>query len=354
MRSVSDSALHRAAITDAWSVLGDERGIVSADEVSANVSTNRVYRLHLDDGATVIGKVSSYGSYFLFYEDHDRLNRCARLLESTRFNGMLAEVWRRDDGRIFTWYDQKMWAVFYDDVPRREQLPRVLSIGQVQNLAREIAEFHLACADLAPHIPAGSKTVKSDAIHLLDLLESPFAPRNFALPPESIGVLWKHTHRFLERLIEVGYDEWPKLPVLIDWNLGNFSVAAQPDGSFRLFSRWDYDWFRIEPRVLDFYFLSRVSSETGDRTRFTYGPHTLVEPTFLEFLRSYRRVYPMPDEEVMFLPEVYRFFILNYVVLEGARFFRPDLCAQFRGDAVRSFLPALDVLDTSPLRTTSR
>jgi hypothetical protein len=207
----------------------------------------------------------------------------------------------------------------------------------------------MACTDIAGRIPAGSKTVKSDAIHLLDLLESPFAPRNFDLPAEAIGVLWRHTHRFLERLIELGYDEWAKIPVLIDWNLGNFSVDSAADGSFTLFSRWDYDWFRIEPRLLDFYFLSRVSSSTGDRTQFTYGPHTLVEPTFLAFLREYRRVFPMADEEVRFLPEVYRFFILNYVVREGARFFRPDLCARFRSDAVRSFLPALDALDLSPL-----
>ena len=34
---------------------------------------------------------------------------------------------------------------------------------------------------------------------------------------------------------------------------------------------------------------------------------------------------------------------------EGARFFRRDLCTQFRRDAVRSYLPALDVLDVSPL-----
>ena len=348
---MTDSQTHRTAVAAAWAAYGDPRSVVRVDEVSANVSTNRVYRLHLDDGFTLISKVSSYGSYFLFYEDHDRLSRCAALLHGTRFQGMLADIWRSGD-RLFTWYDQRKWAVFYDDVPRRETLPRVLSVDQVRNLATEIAEFHLACTDIAPRIPAGSKTIKSDAIHLLDLLESPFAPRNFRLPPESIGVLWRHTHRFLERLIEVGYDEWPKIPVLIDWNLGNFSVATEADGSFRLFSRWDYDWFRIEPRLLDFYFLSRASSKTGDRTRFTYGPNTLVEPTFLEFLRSYRRVFPMHDEEVMFLPEVYRFFILNYVVREGARFFRPDLCTKFRGDAVRNHLPALDRLDASALRST--
>ena len=250
---------------------------------------------------------------------------------------------------IFTWYDRTMWAVFYDDVPRAESLPRVLSVDLIRNLGREIGEFHLACTDLAPSIPGGSKTVKSDAIHLLELLESPFAPKNYDLPPESIGLLWRHTHEFLERLIELGYDEWPRIPVLIDWNLGNFSVKSRPEGGFRLFSRWDYDWFRIEPRMLDFYFLSRVSSSTGDRTRFTYGAHTLLEPTFLEFIDAYRQVFPMSADELRFLPEVYRFFILNYVVREGARFFRPDLCAQFRRDVVRSYLPAFERTDFSAL-----
>ena len=136
--------------------------------------------------------------------------------------------------------------------------------------------------------------------------------------------------------------------MLIDWNLGNFSVAPT-DGGFRLFSRWDYDWFRIEPRLLDFYFLSRVSSRTGDRTRFTYGAHTLTEPSFLALLRAYQQVFPMSADEVRFLPEVYRFFILNYVVREGARFFRPDLCTAFRRDAVRTYLPAFDRHDFSPL-----
>jgi Ser/Thr protein kinase RdoA (MazF antagonist) len=263
---------------------------------------------------------------------------------------MLADVWteRERPDRIFTWYDRTMWAVFYDDVPRAEALPKVLSVEMVENLGREIAEFHVACTDVARQIPGSSKTIKSDAIHLLDLLESPFAPRNFALPPEAIGLLWRHTHDFLERLVEVGYDEWPKIPVLIDWNLGNFSVAPT-DGGFRLFSRWDYDWFRIEPRLLDFYFLSRVSSRTGDRTRFTYGAHTLTEPSFLAMLRAYQQVFPMSADEVRFLPEVYRFFILNYVVREGARFFRPDLCTTFRRDAVRTYLPAFDRHDFSPL-----
>ena len=361
---MTESHRHRVALDAAWESYGDPRLVTHVDEVSANVSTNRVYRLTLDDGSTLVAKVSSYGSYFLFLEDHEQLHRCATLLDGTRFAGMLADVWTRPPGpsdastsashqRIFTWYDQTMWVVFYDDVPRGTALPRVLTVAMIENLGREMAEFHLACADLAPQLPAGSKTVKSDAIHLLDLLESPFAPRNFDLPPEAIGRLWHHTHSFLERLVELGYDDWPRIPVLIDWNLGNFSVAPTDDG-FRLFSRWDYDWFRIEPRQLDFYFLSRVSSSTGDRTHFTYGAHTLVEPMFLAFLRAYQAVNPMSADELAFLPEVYRFFILNYVVREGARFFRPDFCAQFRRDAVRSYLPAFERQDFSPLLELAR
>ena len=100
---MADSIQHRNAISAAWSAYSagsDVRRLVRVDEVSADVSTNRVYRLHLDDGGTVVGKVSNYGSYFLFYEDHDRLSRCAELLRGTRFHGMLAEVLRKDDHMI--------------------------------------------------------------------------------------------------------------------------------------------------------------------------------------------------------------------------------------------------------------
>ncbi|MEZ5250989.1 MAG: hypothetical protein R2713_17775 [Ilumatobacteraceae bacterium] len=122
-----EGADHRHAVHLAWEQYGDPRRITSLDEVSANVSTNRVYRVHLSDDSTLVSKVSSYGSYFLFVEDHDRLQRCASLLDTTRFAGMLADVWTTrldhlapgERPHIFTWYDKTIWAVFYDDVPRR-------------------------------------------------------------------------------------------------------------------------------------------------------------------------------------------------------------------------------------------
>ena len=211
--------------------------------------------------------------------------------------------------------------------------------------------------DLVEHqdlTDAGSVDLVQHPHHLLELLESPFASRNFDLHPERIGRLRRHTHDFLMQLERIRYDYWEKIPVLIDWNLGNFSVDRHADGSFHFFSRWDYDWFRIEPRLMDFYFCSRVSSRTGDRTHWTYGPHTLTEEPFLRFLGAYHEVYPLSQAEVEFIPETYRFFILNYVVREGARFFRADLCEQFRRDAATRYLPALDELDIEPIRQVVR
>lgn len=343
---------HREALNAAWSSFDSERVIVEVADTSPRVSTNSVYRAALSDGSVVYGKVSSYGSYFLFAEDHDRLFRSTDLLRGGPFEDFLAPVLGRETPRgprPFTWYDGRLWVAFYEEARRAESLPPRLDPASIGDLAADMARFHSECRRIAPHLPASSNSIKSDAIHLLDLLSSPFAPRNFDLAPEHVGLMWKHTHDFLLALEDVRYDSWDRIPILVDWNLGNFSIRRDEMGHVRLFSRWDYDWFRIESRLLDFYFLSRVSSATGDRTHWTYSPHTLVEPSFVDFVESYCRVDPLSEDEIRFLPQAYRFFVLNYVVREGARFFRPDLCAKFRNDAARVYLPAADKLDVSPL-----
>lgn len=337
---------------EAWAAYGDPRSIIAIKEVSAFVSTNHVYRCALTDGMAVIAKVSSYGSYFLFREDHDRLHRCHQLLMGTRHGRLLADVLTVED-QPFTHYDGHTWVVFYEEVPRARSLPRILDDHQIATFAQEVALFHRACADVAPKIPLTSTSIKADAIHLLDLVTNPRSAKRFVLNASQLKVVARHTHDFLVRLDELRYDYWPKIPVLIDWNLGNFSITdldpADPYDNFRLFSRWDYDWFRIEPRMMDFYFLSRAASATGDRTHFTYSPHTLVEARFCQFVRSYHRIFPLREDDITFVLEAYRFFILHYVVANGKRFFRDDLWKRLQHEAVSIYLPAADQLDLSPL-----
>jgi hypothetical protein len=333
----------------AWEALGDPRRIVGSVELSPHVSTNRVERLRLDDGSEVVAKTSSYGSYFLFREDHDRLHRLQGLLAGTRYRHLLAHTITKD-GRPFTWYDGRHWIVFYDVIELRERLPRTITGDQVTNLGEEMALFHRQCADVAPLIPRTSTSIRSDAVNLLSLLtEGDRGASTLHLGAAQTDVVARHAHRFLERLDELGYDDMPRIPVLIDWNLGNFSVETDAGGRFRLFSRWDYDWFRIEPRVLDLYFLSRVASSTGDRTQFTYGAHTLLEDRFLALLAAYHRIFPLTAEEILLIAEGYRFFLLHYVIREAEAFFTPSYASVLRREAIDIHLPTFERLDLSPL-----
>ena len=353
-------------LRDAWHAYDDPRAIESVVEVSAKVSTNRVYRLHLHGGDSVIAKVSSYGSYFLFREDHDRIHRSRELLQSTRWANLLADVFvdrrlspiermPRRTPQVLTYYHGELWTAVYQDVPVAQSLPRVLTEEQVADLGEEMALLHRDCADVARKIPLSSKSIKSDAIHLLDLLSDRHSSLKFQFDGEQQQYLRGQCHEFLEQLDRFGYDDWAKIPVLIDWNLGNFSVEMGTANQYRskdrvrLFSRWDYDWFRIEPRLLDFYFLSRVSSATGDRTVFSYSPHTLLEPRFKHFLAAYHRIFPLNESEILFLREVYRFFILNYVVREGDNFFQPEYWHRLQQEVVSLCLPAAQRLDLRPL-----
>jgi hypothetical protein len=235
------------------------------------------------------------------------------------------------------------------DVERGEQLPKIVTDEDVRNLASEIAEFHDACSVIAPQLAPTSNSIKGDAIHFLDQLEQPKSSEVFGLSQADISTVRRSTHQFLVELENITFDNWPKIPILLDWNLGNFSVQRNASSGFQLMSRWDYDWFRIDTRLLDFYFFSRVSSKTGDRTSFTYSPHTLLEPKFLTFLKSYHSVNPLTEAELRFLPFAYRFFILNYVIREGSKFFRSDLSTQFKQEAARIYLPQLDDFDVEPL-----
>jgi hypothetical protein len=89
------------------------------------VSTNRVYRLTLADGTWVIAKSSNYGSFFLFAEDHDRLNRVNLLLRGGPYEYFLANAFTRE-GAPYIYYDGEMWVIFYHYIEARDRLPKIL------------------------------------------------------------------------------------------------------------------------------------------------------------------------------------------------------------------------------------
>lgn len=327
---------------------GDSRRIAAIEEMSAMVSTNSVFRLTFEDGKERVAKVSSYGSFVHFKQDHERIATLIALLKPTRFANFLAPILLRDDGKVFLHREDRAWVVFYEKVPFYDFLPPRLEPGHIDSLGRELAEFHVACARVSDRLGPTWKTLGSDVARLFDKLghESYRAHRGLSI--DKAELVRRHCETFLENAEALGYHEFQKIPVLVDWNIGNFSVGMDNEG-FKFFSRWDYDWFRIEPRTLDFYFCSRVVRDEGDQSTFSYLIDTFFEPRFVRFLRAYHQTSPLSPNEVRFLVEIYRFFVLNYVILEGHHFFRPSHCRRLQQEAIDVYLPSLDRVSAEPL-----
>ncbi|MFT7121364.1 MAG: hypothetical protein ACJAZ9_001542 [Neolewinella sp.] len=98
----------------------------------------------------------------------------------------------------------------------------------------------------------------------------------------------------------------------------------------------------MSTRVTDFYFLSRVVSDVGDKDIFTYEVDRLMEPRFILFLQEYHAVFPLTRTEVLFIKESYRFFLLNYVLRIGRYFFKPEIAQKLADEVLTIHLPSLD------------
>ena len=334
-------------LDDAWEALGRHRHLKSVEEISANVSTNRVYQLTLEDENQVIAKISSYGSYVHFRQDHTLINAWIELLQSTSYRGLLARVLTKDQ-QVFTFREGDCWAVFYEKAPFYDFLPAHLDEPQIVSLGKEMARLHRASTRAAHHLPATWKTLGSDVATLFDFIGNRDWRQQRGFDSHLEVSLRDHCEQFLSNAATLGYHAMPRIPVLVDWNIGNFSVGFDRKG-FKLYSRWDYDWFRIEPRSLDFYFCARVVRDEGDQSEFSYLSSPLTEPRFLTFLRAYHQISPLSENEILFLKEAYRFFILNYVIRSGEHFFRPSICQRLQKEAAEIYLPSLEKLDLRPL-----
>jgi hypothetical protein len=334
-------------LRDAFSDFDPHETVEQLEETSPRVSTNRVYRLSLASGRTLFAKVSSYGSFVHFRQDHVRIHQWIELLRGSRYEHFLAPVLLKN-GEVYTFEREGEWVVFYDEARRRGILPRVLSDGQLDNLGREMALFHRTCSEVSQRLDPTWQSLGSDLAALYDQMTNAASRAAHTLSLDQARLVRRHCDLFFANAERLGYHRTPKIPVLIDWNRGNFSVAYDEDG-FRLHGRWDYDWFRIEPRAMDFYFFSRVVRAEGDQTVFSYTASPLLEPRFVRFLRAYHGEYALTEREVLFLKEAYRFFVLNYVLRTGQHFFVPEFCGRLQREAVDRYLPELETFDISPL-----
>ncbi|MEM1137589.1 MAG: hypothetical protein AAGI07_17240, partial [Bacteroidota bacterium] len=67
-------------IKEAWDVFSPEKSALSIEDISARVSTNHVYKITLSPRKFVIGKLSYFGKFEHFKEDHTIINILANSL----------------------------------------------------------------------------------------------------------------------------------------------------------------------------------------------------------------------------------------------------------------------------------
>ena len=64
-------------VSKAWNAYDSSREIAQIEDISAKVSTNHVYRITLKDRNFVVAKLSYFGKYEHFVEDHAIINAMA-------------------------------------------------------------------------------------------------------------------------------------------------------------------------------------------------------------------------------------------------------------------------------------
>ncbi len=328
----------------AWDNYDASGKILRITDISVRVSTNYVYKVEFENRGFVIAKLSYFGKFEHFKEDHTIINSLSNNLPYPYDNFLSRSLMLGTETYVFRYRhnENDVWVAFYRPVTIKHKLPARLDDKIIKKLGRGFADFHKACYSVRNTLPPSSKTFQSDTLDLIDILESADGKKRYG---EHRAVLLHHCDVLLERTEKLNSEKLHRIPVFTDWNIGNFSVT----GSYKLYSRWDYDWFRMSSRMMDFYFFSRVVSDVGDRTVWTYNIEPMSEERFITFLKSYHKVYPLIETEIRSLQEVYRFFILNYVVKEGHYFFENKYAEKLQREATEIYLPSIEFFQPDSL-----
>ncbi|WP_025764114.1 hypothetical protein [Dyadobacter tibetensis] len=331
-------------IRKAWAGFDSSIDVKLVEDISAKVSTNHVFRVTLENDDQVVAKLSYFGKYEHFKEDHRIIHAMSSNLLYPFENVMAKSLVKNN--QVYTYRYQEdfidTWVVFYNPIRAMNRLPKRLNESQIRSLGQEMARFHKACFRVSKSLPKSSKNLRTDINHLLDILETDTGQYEHR---GNIHILKRQCEMFLKNIQRLQVTSFDLMPVFVDWNIGNFSVTDDQ----KLFSRWDYDWFRVSSRVMDFYFFSRVVSNVGDRTVFSYLMGPLTEDRFIIFLQEYHKIYPLTVNEVLFMKEAYRFFILNYVIKYGKYFFHRAYCTKLQKEAYELYFPAIDGFDADKI-----
>src|SRR5471030_2132055 len=160
-------------IKKAWEGYDASKCIKSIEDISAMVSTNRVFRITFDDDDIIIAKLSHFGKYEHFKEDHRIIHSLSNNLLYPFENFLAKSLLKNNRVYIYRYKHDKqdVWVVFYNPTRIMNRLPRRLDENHIQKLGQQIGKFHKACSRIRNVLPKSSKTLRTDIYALQQQLE---------------------------------------------------------------------------------------------------------------------------------------------------------------------------------------
>ena len=111
--------------------LGAKADVTDITDLSPNVSQNSVFQITLGDGRQLIAKISNFGEYNRFLEDHTIIHQWVQLLKPTPYQKFLAVPVTSEQG-IFNANLGDRWLVMYHKAPKKTSLPKIPTTLQVE------------------------------------------------------------------------------------------------------------------------------------------------------------------------------------------------------------------------------
>src|SRR6478735_9548776 len=131
-------------VKDAWKGYDPSRMIQTIEDISPMVSTNRVYKVTFTDEDFIIAKLSTFGKYEHFKEDHRIIHSLSNNLLYPFENLLAKSLLKNNRVYIYRYRHGKTdaWVVFYNPTRILDRLPRKLDEGHIVKLGQQIGKFH--------------------------------------------------------------------------------------------------------------------------------------------------------------------------------------------------------------------
>src|SRR6201986_915860 len=165
---------YSAIIKRAWEGYDASKRVKKVEDISAMVSTNRVFRVTFDDDDIIIAKLSYFGKYEHFKEDHRIIHSLSNNLLYPFENFLAKSLLKNNRVYIYRHKQAKSdaWVGFYNPTRIMDRFPRKLEDHHIKLFGQQIGKFHKACSRIKNVLPKSSKTLRTDIAALQNLLQT--------------------------------------------------------------------------------------------------------------------------------------------------------------------------------------